>query len=91
MCSRAYFIIDVIDIADEQHFVKILRELEDTQGIELVDPVKGGHDIVALVETSISIETLAARVWAKAWVKNLKVLPIASVLEKRGKLNRSWL
>lgn len=91
MSIRAYLLIDVVDNLDQQQFVKILRELESMQGIEFVDPVSGDHDIVAIAETRINLESLVAKMWAKGWLKTVKVLPITSVFGQNGKLKRSWL
>ena len=82
MTLRAYLLLNVLDDVDQPQFVKILRELERTPGVEFVDAVSGAYDMVIIVDTSTSIESFVATVKEKAWVKNIEVLRIVSIFER---------
>jgi len=88
---RGYLLINVVDDVDQQQFVKILRELEDMQGVEFVDPVTGSYDMVVIVDTPISVEALVAKIRAKSWFKKMEILSIVSIFERRGSLSRNSL
>lgn len=81
MRLRAYLMVDVADEMDQKQFVEALRELEKIQGVDFVDPVFGGCDMVVMVEAPVSIEALADKIREKPWIKNLDVLRIVSAFQ----------
>jgi len=88
---RAYFLIDVADDMDQQQFVKAVRELEEVQGIDFVDPVIGGYDMVIMVEAPVSVEALANKIQENSWVKNLEMLRIVSIYERHRSSKKQLL
>lgn len=82
MGLRAYLMVDVADDLDQKQFVKALRELEEIQGVDFVDSVFGGWDMVVMIEAPVSIEALADKIRMKPWVKNLEILHIVSVFQR---------
>lgn len=83
MTLRAYLLINVIDDIDQQRFVSSLRELENTMGIEFVDAVSGRYDMIAIVDTSKSIESVVMRLKEYAWLEHVEVLRITGIFESR--------
>jgi hypothetical protein len=79
---RAYLLLNVSDDVDQPEFVKILRELERTPGVEFVDAVSGAYDMVIIVDTGTSIESFVATIKEKVWVKDVEVLRIVSIFER---------
>lgn len=89
MSLRAYLLIDVADDINQQQFIAVIRELEEMQGIEYVDPVAGRYDLLVMVETPLSVEAHVSKIRSKPWIKNVEILRIISILERRGVLSRS--
>ena len=89
MTLRAYFLINVLDDVDQPEFVKILRELERMPGIEFVDAVSGAYDMVVIVDTNTSIESVVANIKEKAWVKSIEVLRIVGIFERSSGMRGS--
>ncbi len=87
MRPRAYLLINVVDDIDQKQFLNAIKELEETQGVDFVDPVIGSHDMVAMVEAPISIEAMVNEVSAKSWIKNINTVRIVGLFERRG---ASW-
>lgn len=83
MTLRAYLLINVIDDIGQQRFVKSLRELENTIGVEFVDAVSGEYDMIAIVDTSRSIESVVMRLREYVWLKDIEVLRITGIFESR--------
>ena len=73
--------VDVADDMDQKQFIKALRELEDIQGVDFIDAVLGGCDMVIMVEAPVSIEALADKIRIKPWIKNLEILRIVDVFQ----------
>ena len=80
--SRAYFLINAADNMDQREFIKAVRDIEETPGVDYVDPVLGPPDMVVMVDASAGVDVLAAEIKAKPWVKDMQVLPLASVFEQ---------
>ena len=91
MGLRAYFLVDVADDMDQQSFVGAVRQLEDTPGIDFVDPVIGDKDIVIMVEAPVSTEALANKIREYEWVKNLEMLRIVSIFERHRSSKKQLL
>lgn len=91
MGLRAYFMVDVADDVDQQQFIKAVRELEDMQEIDFVDPVIGHKDMVIMVEAPVSIESLANKIKEKEWVKDLEMLRIVSLYERHRSSKKELL
>jgi len=83
MGSRAYFLIDTIDDMDQREFLKAVREIEETPGVDFVDPVIGPPDMMVMVDAPLSVQALAGEIGAKPWVKNMQVLPLVRLFEHR--------
>ncbi|TRZ94089.1 MAG: hypothetical protein D4R82_04100 [Dehalococcoidia bacterium] len=82
MGLRAYFMVTTDDKLTQREFVKAIREVEDTPGIDFVDPVIGSKDMVIMVDAPITVETLAKKIQAKPWVKDMEILRIVSIFER---------
>ena len=82
MGLRAYLLVDVADDMEQQDFVQVLRELEETPGVDFVDPVIGSRDMVVMVDAPVTVEATASKIRAKNWVKNLEILRIVSMFER---------
>jgi len=82
MGLRAYLMVDVADDVDQRQFVKALRELEELPGVDFVDPVIGSHDMVIMVDAPVTVESIASKVRAKEWVKELEIMRIVSMFER---------
>jgi hypothetical protein len=82
MGLRAYFMVTARDDLTQEEFVKAVREVEETPGVDYVDPVIGSRDMVVMVDAPITVEALAKKTSAKEWVKNLEILKIVSIFER---------
>ena len=82
MGLRAYFMVTTNDGLTQHGFVRAVREVEDTPGVDFVDPVIGSRDMVIMVDAPITVEALARRIGAKPWVKDMEVLRIVSIFER---------
>ena len=82
MGLRAYFMVTTNDDLTQREFVKVVREVEDTPGVDFVDPVIGSSDMVIMVDAPITVEALARKIRAKSWVKDMEVLRIVSIFER---------
>ena len=82
MGLRAYLLVDVNDDIQQNDFIRELRELEEMPGVDFVDPVIGSHDMVIMVEASVTVEAIANKIRAKGWVKDLEILRIVSMFER---------
>ncbi|MHB8840275.1 MAG: hypothetical protein ACYC56_00575 [Candidatus Aquicultor sp.] len=91
MGLRAYLMVDVVDDMDQQQFVKAVRELEEIQGVDFVDPVIGDCDMVIMVEAPVSIESLSNKIRENSWVKNIEMLRIVSIYERHRSSKKQLL
>lgn len=91
MGLRAYFPVNVADEVEQQQFIKILRELEETPGVDFVDPVIGSHDIVIMVDAPVTVEALANKIRGKDFIKNLEILRIVSIFERHRATKKELL
>ena len=82
MGLRAYLMVDVADEMEQQEFVKALRELEETPGVDFVDPVIGSHDMVIMVDAPVTVEAIANKIRVKEWVKGIETMRIVSMFER---------
>jgi hypothetical protein len=82
MGLRAYLMVNVADDMEQADFVKALRELEDTPGIDFVDPVIGSKDLVIMVDAPVTVESIANKIRANSWVKSTEVLRIVGMYER---------
>ncbi len=82
MGLRAYLLVATQDHLTQDEFVKAVREIEETPGVEFVDPVIGSRDMVVMVDAPITVEALAKKTQSKTWVKSLEVLKIVSIFER---------
>jgi len=82
MGLRAYFMVTTKDELRQREFVKAVREVEDTPGVDFVDPVIGSRDMVIMVDAPITVEALAKKIQAKPWVKDMEVMRIVSIFER---------
>ena len=91
MGLRAYLLADVADDMEHGDFIRALRELEETPGIDFVDPVIGSHDMVITVDAPVTVEATANKIRTKSWVKNLEILRIVSMFERHRASKRELL
>ena len=82
MGLRAYLMVDVADNMEQGDFVKALRELEETPGIDFVDPVIGSKDMVIMVDAPVTVESIANKIRDNSWVKSVEILRIVSMYER---------
>jgi peptide subunit release factor RF-3 len=91
MGLRAYFLVDVVDDMDQQQFIQAVRDLEEENGVDFVDPVIGGRDLVVMVEAPVSVEVLANKIKENSWVKELEILNIVSIYERHRSSKKQLL
>ena len=91
MGLRAYLMVDVVDDMEQQDFTKVLRELEETPGVDFVDPVIGSCDMVLMVDAPVTVEATANKIRAKSWVKNVEILRIVSMFERHRASRKEML
>lgn len=82
MGLRAYLMVDVADNMEQGDFLKALRELEETPGIDFVDPVIGSKDMVIMVDAPVTVESIANKIRDNGWVKSVEILRIVSMYER---------
>ncbi len=82
MGLRAYLLVNVIDDMEQADLIKALRELEDTPGVDFVDPVIGSKDLVVMVDAPVTVEAIANKIRSNSWVKETEVLRIVSMYER---------
>ncbi len=82
MGLRAYIMVNVADDMEQGDFIHAMRELEDTPGVDFVDPVIGSSDLVVMVDAPITVEAIANKIRSNRWVKNTEVLRIVSMYER---------
>jgi hypothetical protein len=79
---RAYLLVNVVDEMEQADLIKALRELEDTPGVDFVDPVIGSKDLVVMVDAPVTVEAIANKIRSNSWVKDTEVLRIVSMYER---------
>ncbi len=82
MGLRAYLLVNLVDEMEQAELIKALRELEDTPGIDFVDPVIGSKDLVVMVDAPVTVEAIANKIRSNSWVKDAEVLRIVSMYER---------
>ena len=82
MGLRAYLMVDVVDDMEQQDFTKVLRELEETPGVDFVDPVIGSRDLVIMIDAPVTVEAIASKIRARDSVKSMEILRIVSMFER---------
>ncbi|MCL6472743.1 MAG: hypothetical protein K6T91_08035 [Firmicutes bacterium] len=91
MGLRAYFLVDVVDDMDQRQFIQAVRDLEEENGVDFVDPVIGSRDMVIMVEAPVSVEAIANKIKANPWVKQLEILSIVSLYERHRSSKKQML
>ena len=91
MGLRGYLLVGVADDVDQQQFMTALREVEETAGVDFVAPVVGSYDMVILVDAPDTVESLANKIRAKRWVKNMETLRIVSTFERHRASKKEML
>jgi hypothetical protein len=82
MGLRAYLMVNIADGMAQGDLIKALRELEDTPGVDFVDPVIGSKDLVVMVDAPVTVEAIANKIRDNSWVRNTEVLRIVSMYER---------
>jgi uncharacterized protein YlbG (UPF0298 family) len=82
MGLRAYLMVSVAEDIEQVDLVKALRELENTSGIDFVDRVIGSRDVVVMVDSAVTVESIANKIRNLHWVKDLEVMRIISLYER---------
>jgi hypothetical protein len=82
MGLRAYLMVNVVDDMEQAQLINALRELEDTPGVDFVDPVIGSKDLVIMVDSPVTVEAIANKIRNNPWVKDIEVLRIVSMYER---------
>lgn len=91
MGLRAYLLVDVVDDMKQDAFVRELRELEETPGVDFVDPVIGSRDLIIMIDAPVTVEAIAGKIKARPSVKNLEILRIVSMFERHKTLKTPLL
>lgn len=81
MGLRAYLMVNVKDNIEQSRLIKGLRELEETPGVDFVDPVIGSKDVVVMVDAPVTVESIADKIRRNSWVKEAEILRIVSMYE----------
>jgi hypothetical protein len=82
MGLRAYLLVNLVDEMEQSELIKAMRDLEDTPGIDFVDPVIGSKDLVIMVDAPVTVEAIANKIRNNSWVKDAEVLRIVSMYER---------
>jgi hypothetical protein len=82
MGLRAYLMVNIKDGMEQAELIKALRELEDTPGVDFVDPVIGSKDLVLMVDAPVTVEAIANKIRSNSWVKDTEILRIVSMYER---------
>lgn len=82
MGLRAYLMVNIVDGMEQSELIKALRELEETPGVDFVDPVIGSKDLVIMVDAPVTVESIANKIRSNPWVKDTEVLRIVSMYER---------
>jgi hypothetical protein len=82
MGLRAYLMVNVVDEMPQADLIKAMRELEETPGVDFVDPVIGSKDLVIMVDAPVTVEAIANKIRSNSWVKDTEVLRIVSMYER---------
>ncbi|HEX7474634.1 MAG TPA: hypothetical protein VF318_01610 [Dehalococcoidales bacterium] len=82
MGLRAYVMVNIADDIQQADLINAMRELEDTPGVDFVDPVIGSKDMVVMVDAPVTVEAIANKIRSNPWVKDTEVLRIVSMYER---------
>lgn len=82
MGLRAYLLVDVADEMKQDEFIKMLRDLEETSGVDFVDPVIGSRDMVIMVDAPVTVEAVARKIRALDGIKDIEIMRIVSMFER---------
>jgi hypothetical protein len=82
MGLRAYLMVNIKDGMEQSDLIRALRELEDTPGVDFVDPVIGTKDLVLMVDAPVTVEAIANKIRSNSWVKDTEILRIVSMYER---------
>jgi hypothetical protein len=82
MGLRAYLMVNIADGMEQTELINALRELEETPGVDFVDPVIGSKDLVIMVDAPVTVESIANKIRSNPWVKHTEVLRIVSMYER---------
>lgn len=91
MGLRAYLILNVKDDMEQEEYIEGLLELERMVEVDFVDPVVGPYDIMVMVEAPVSVDSVARKIRALNWVKDMTILRIVSVFERHRGSKRDLL
>ena len=73
--------VNVKDNIEQSRLIKGLRELEETPGVDFVDPVIGPKDVVVMVGAPVIVESIAEKIRHDFWIKDTEILRIVGMLE----------
>lgn len=82
MGLRAYLMLKFADSLSQDKLSSALRELEEMDEVDFVDPVQGSWDAMVIVEASSSVEAVARKIRKKEWVSKLEILKVRSFFER---------
>jgi len=80
MGLRAYLLLETVDNLGKSDLEKAVKELENTPGVDFIDLVVGSKDMVVMVDSAISVESIANAIRRFGWVKDIEILRIANPL-----------
>ncbi len=81
MGLRAFMMVNVADQMKQADLLQAIRDLENTPGIDFVDPVIGSRDMVIMIDAPVTVEAVAKKISQKPWVKSSEILRIVSLYE----------
>jgi hypothetical protein len=82
MGLRAYLMVNIVDGMEQGELIKAIQKLEETPGVDFVDPVIGSRDLVVMVDAPVTVEAIANKIRSNSWVKDTEVLRIVSMYER---------
>jgi DNA-binding Lrp family transcriptional regulator len=82
MGLRAYVMLEFANSLSQDDLASALRELEQIDEVDFVDPVQGPWDAMVIVEASSSVEAVARKIKKKEWVSKLEILKVRSFFER---------
>jgi hypothetical protein len=82
MGLKAFLLVNVADDMQQNDLNKAVKEIEETPGVDFVDPVIGSKDLVIMVNAPITVEAIANKIRNNPWITNVEVLRIVSLHER---------
>jgi hypothetical protein len=73
--------VNVTDNIKPADFMRDLQELENMPEVNFVDRVIGSRDLVIMIETPVTVESIANKIRHQKWVTQVEILRVVSFVE----------